>query len=196
MTIFLAGHETTANALSWTFYLLGRHPAVARKLREELAHVLGDRLPRAEDVPSLRYTRMVLAESMRLYPPAWIVARAPIEDEAIDGFFVPAGTRLLVSPWVTHRHPEVWPDPEGFDPERFADPSAIDRFAHFPFGGGPRVCIGHAFATMESVLVLATLARRFHLELVPGHPVEPEPLVTLRPRHGVLVRARALSRAP
>jgi cytochrome P450 len=190
MTIFLAGHETTANALSWTFYLLGRHPEVARTMRAELRDVLGGRPPRAEDVANLRYTRMVFSEAMRLYPPAWIVARAPIEDVEVAGYFMPAGGRIFVSPWLTHRHPKLWRDPEGFDPTRFADPSAIDRFAWFPFGGGPRLCIGHAFAMMEGILVLATLAQRFHLELVPGHRVEPEPLVTLRPKNGVLVRAR------
>lgn len=190
MTIFLAGHETTANALSWTFYLLGRHPEVARKLRAELREVLGGRAPTPGDVGALRYTRMVLSEALRLYPPAWIIARAPVEDEELDGYFLPAGGRILLSPWVVHRHPAIWRDPEGFDPERFADPSAIDRFAWFPFGGGPRLCIGHAFAMMEGVLVLATLASRFHLELVPGHPVVPEPTVTLRPKHGVRVVAR------
>ncbi len=192
MTIFLAGHETTANALSWTFYLLGRHPDVARKLRAELREVLGDRPPAASDVGSLRYTKMVFSEALRLYPPAWIIARAPIEDEELGGYFLPAGGRVFLSPWVTHRHPAFWRDPEGFDPERFADPSAIDRFAWFPFGGGPRLCIGHAFAMMEGILVLATLASRFHLELVPGHVVTPEPLVTLRPKNGVRVRARRL----
>lgn len=196
MTIFLAGHETTANALSWTFYLLGRHPEVARKLRKELAEVLGGRPPTAEDVPSLRYTRMVFSEALRLYPPAWILARAPIEDEELDGLFLPAGARLFMSPWVTHRHPAIWRDPEGFDPERFADPTAVDRFAFFPFGGGPRLCIGHSFAMMEGLLVLATLASRFRLELVPGHPVTPEPLVTLRPRHGVKVWARRADEQP
>ena len=135
---------------------------------------------------------MVLSEAMRLYPPAWIVARAPIEDEEIGGYFIPAGSRVFLSPWATHRHPAFWRDPEGFDPTRFADPSSIDRFAYFPFGGGPRLCIGHSFAMMEGVLVLATLAQRFHLELVPGHRVEPEPTVTLRPKNGVRVWARRI----
>ena len=119
------------------------------------------------------------------------VARAPLTDVEVDGYVLPAGSRVFLSPWVTHRHPDVWPDPEGFDPDRFADPKAIDRFAFFPFGGGPRLCIGHGFAMMEGVLILATLARRFHLELVPGHTVTPQPLVTLRPREGVQVVARS-----
>ena len=190
MTIFLAGHETTANALSWTFAMLGRHPHVARELHRELDEVLGGRAPRTEDYPKLVYTKMVLSEAMRLYPPAWIMARAPILDLELDGYLLPAGGRVFLSPWVTHRHPAFWSDPEGFDPERFRDPKAIDRFAFFPFGGGPRLCIGHAFAMMEAVLVLATLSQRVHLELVPGHVIEPEALVTLRPRNGVRVVAR------
>lgn len=190
ITLFLAGHETTANALSWTFAMLGRHPHVARELHRELDEVLGGRAPRTEDYPKLVYTKMVLSEAMRLYPPAWIMARAPITDLELDGYLLPAGGRVFLSPWVTHRHPEFWSDPEGFDPERFRDPKAIDRFAFFPFGGGPRLCIGHAFAMMEGVLVLATLSQRLHLELVSGHVIEPEALVTLRPKHGVKVIAR------
>jgi cytochrome P450 len=194
MTIFLAGHETTANALSWTFAMLGRHPHVARELQRELDEVLGGRPPCTDDYPRLVYTKMVLSEAIRLYPPAWIMARAPTTDIELDGYLLPAGGRLFLSPWVTHRHPAFWKDPEGFDPERFRDPKAIDRFAYFPFGGGPRLCIGHAFAMLEGVLVLATLAQRFHLELVAGHVLEPEALVTLRPKHGVRVVARR--RAP
>lgn len=189
MTMFLAGHETTANALSWTYVLLGRHPAVARRMREEIAEVIGDRRPTAEDLKALPYTKAVFQEAMRLYPPAWILARAPIEDTEIDGYFIPSGTRLFISPYVLHRHPDVWPDPEGFDPSRFLGEPEHDRFGYLPFGAGPRLCIGHAFAMMEGVLMLATLSRRFRLELVPGHPIVPEALVTLRPKHGVLVRA-------
>ncbi|MGE0787368.1 MAG: cytochrome P450 [Sandaracinaceae bacterium] len=190
MTMFLAGHETTANALSWTFQLLGTNPHVARKLRDELGAVLGGRPPRPEDYPRLTYVKQVFQEAMRLYPPAWIMARAPRHDLELGGYFFGAHTRIFVSPWVTHHHPDVWPDPEGFDPERFADPSAIDPFAYFPFGGGRRMCIGSGFAMMEGVLLLATLAQRFHLELAPGYPVTPEAMVTLRPKHGVMVRAR------
>lgn len=189
MTIFLAGHETTANALSWTFYLLGKHPEVARRLRAELDEALGGRLPTGDDYRALPYTKMVFQESMRLYPPAWILARSPRRDLELSGYHLPAGSRVFLSPWVTHRHPELWPDPLGFDPERFRDPSAIDPFAYFPFGGGRRFCIGQGFAMMEGVLLLATLARRVHLELVPGHDVVPEALVTLRPSPEVRVRA-------
>lgn len=190
MTMFLAGHETTANALSWTFYLLGKHPEVARRMREELRAVLGGRPPTADDYRSLEYTRMVFNESMRLYPPAWILARAPRVDTELGGYLIEGGSRMFISPWVVHRHPEVWPDPEGFDPERFRDPKAVDPFAFFPFGGGRRMCIGQGFAMLEGVLLLASLGQRFHLELVPGHPVEPEAMVTLRPKHGVRVVAR------
>jgi len=190
MTIFLAGHETTANALSWTIYLLGKHPEVARRLREELALVLGDRRPTASDYGQLTYTKMVFKESMRLYPPAWIVARAPRQDLELGGYTIEGGSRIFVSPWVVHRNPDVWPDPEGFDPERFRNPKAIDPYAFFPFGGGRRQCIGQGFAMMEGVMILATLLRRFHLELSPGHPVEPEAQVTLRPKHGIRVSAR------
>ncbi|MBX3275133.1 MAG: cytochrome P450 [Sandaracinaceae bacterium] len=193
MTIFLAGHETTANALSWTFYLLGKHPEVARRLREELRAVLGGRPPTADDYRALEYTRMVFSEAMRLYPPAWILARAPRVDTELGGYLLEGGSRMFISPWVVHRHPDVWPDPEGFDPERFRDPKAIDPFAFFPFGGGRRMCIGQGFAMLEGVLILASLAQRFHLELVPGHPVAPEAMVTLRPKHGVRVVARKLA---
>jgi cytochrome P450 len=191
MTIFLAGHETTANALSWTFYLLGKHPEAARRMEAEVDTVLGERAPTADDLKALPYTKAVFQEAMRLYPPAWILARAPLADEEIDGYFIPAGSRVFLSPWVIHRNPELWPDPEGFDPTRFLDPKGVDRFAYLPFGGGPRLCIGHAFAMMEGVLVLATLARRVHLELAGGHPVEPDPTITLRPKPGVHVLARA-----
>ncbi|MCB9594292.1 MAG: cytochrome P450 [Sandaracinaceae bacterium] len=190
MTMFLAGHETTATALSWTFYLLGKHPEVARRMREEVRGVLGGRPPTADDYRALEYTRMVFNEAMRLYPPAWIMARSPRVDTELGGYAIEGGSRMFLSPWVVHRHPDVWPDPEGFDPERFRDMKSIDPFAFFPFGGGRRMCIGHGFAMMEGVLILATLASRFHLELVPGQRVEPEALVTLRPKHGVKVIAR------
>jgi cytochrome P450 len=127
-------------------------------MEAELDRVLGDRDPEMQDIGALPYTKAVFLESMRLYPPAWLLARAPVEDETIDGYFIPAGSRIFLCPWVIHRHPEFWPDPEGFDPERFLDESAIDKFAYLPFGGGPRLCIGHAFAKMEGVLVLATLS--------------------------------------
>lgn len=187
MTMFLAGHETTANALAWTFYLLSRFPAVARALTEEARDVLGDRPASAEDLPKLDLARRVLNESMRLYPPVWIIGRSPSEDVEIGGFDVPAKSLVFVSQWVTHRHPRFWEDPEGFDPDRWLPERAkgMHRHQFFPFAAGPRMCIGAGFAMMEGQLVLATLARRFRVDLVPGHPVIAEPLITLRPKHGI-----------
>jgi cytochrome P450 len=189
LTIFVAGHETTANALAWTFYLLSKYPAAARKIRAELAEVLGGRSPSVDDLPRLKYTSMVLDESMRLYPPAWMFTRAARTDDEIGGYFIPKGSFLFLSPYIVHRKPSLWDDPEGFDPERFAPERAasIPRFAYFPFGGGPRQCIGNTFAIMESVLLLAVFMQKYRLDLVPGHPVEIQPLVTLRPKHGVLM---------
>jgi cytochrome P450 len=188
MTIFLAGHETTANALTWTWYLLSRFPAAFRELRQELAQVLGGRAPTAEDLPRLRYTRMLLEEAMRLYPPAWIISRSASGDDEIGGYHIPAGSIVFVCSYVVHRDPRIWEDPEGFDPHRFE--SAPPKGAYFPFGAGPRQCIGNGFATMEAELVLATLAQRVRLELVPGHPVELEPSITLRPRQGMQMVVR------
>jgi cytochrome P450 len=192
VTILGAGHETTSMALSWTAVLLSRHPGVRRKLEAELDVVLAGRAPGFSDIPKLQYTRMVLEEAMRLYPPAWIVGRNAIDDDEIGGYPIPAASLVFVSPWVTHRHPGLWDNPEGFDPERFAPGAdeARPRYAYFPFGGGPHLCIGNSFAMMEATLVLATVAQRFHMDLVPGHPVEPEPMITIRPRHGVMVSLR------
>ena len=186
MTIFLAGHETTANALAWTWLLLSRYPAARRELRAELSEVLGGRSPTADDLPRLRFTRMLLEESMRLYPPAWIIARSAGGADEIGGYEIPAGSIVFVSPYIVHRHPRFWEDPEGFDPHRFE--KEPPRGAYFPFGGGPRACIGNGFAMMEAQLVLATVAQRVTFELVPGHPVELEPSITLRPRHGLAMQ--------
>jgi len=190
LTLLLAGHDTTSNLLAWTFYLLSKHPQVERKLHAEARGVLGGRLPTVEDLASLPYTRMVIDEVMRLYPPAWIMSRSPTADDTLRGYRVPAGSVVLLSPYVTHRHPAYWENPEGFDPERFAPGADADRprYAYFPFGGGPRVCIGNHFALMEAQIVLAALAQRVSFALLPGQRIEPEPLVTLRPRHGVRVR--------
>lgn len=189
LTIFLAGHETTATALAWTWYLLSKYPAAARRLRAELAEVLGGRSPTVGDMGRLTYTTMVLDEAMRLYPPAWMVTRAAREADSLGGYVIPKDSYVFLSPYVTHRKPSLWEDPEGFDPERFSPErqASMHRFAYFPFGGGPRQCIGNSFAMMEAVLLLATLAQRYRLELVPGHKVEPQPLVTLRPKGGVRV---------
>ncbi len=187
MTLFLAGHETTANALAWTFYLLGKAPAADRRLAAELDEVLGGRVPTLADVPRLGYTTMVIQEAMRLYPPAWVVSRMARRDDVIGGYQIPAGSTVVISQYVVHRHPDYWEQPEGFDPDRFAGrPPA----AYFPFGAGPRVCIGSNFAMLEAKLVLAMVAQRYRVDLVPGHVVEPEPLVTLRPRYGVMVTLR------
>jgi cytochrome P450 len=190
LTIFLAGHETTANALSWTFYLLSLHPEVARRTSAELADVLGGRAPQVADLGRLVYTTAVLKEAMRLFPPAWIVGRRAVEDDTIDGYDIPRDSIVFVSPWLTHRHPAFWQNPEGFDPERFLPERAatIHRYAYFPFGAGPRLCIGQGFAMIEAVLLLATLAQRIRLDLVPGHRVVPHPSITLRPRYGILAR--------
>jgi len=187
ITIFLAGHETTANALAWTWYLLARNPAAEARLHAEVDAVLGGRAPTAADLPRLPWTEMVLAESMRLYPPAWIIGRRAVEPYAVGGFDVPAGSIVVVSQWVTHRDPRWFPDPERFDPERFlpAAKEARPRFAYFPFGGGPRVCIGEGFAWMEGVLALAAIARRWRLRLAPGQEIVPAPSITLRPRDGI-----------
>lgn len=186
MTIFLAGHETTAVALSWTWYLLSRHPRVAARLHEELDRVLGGRLPTVEDVAALRYTEMVLSESMRLFPPAWILGREATEDMELAGWEVPNGATVLTPPWVVHRDPRWWPEPRAFGPERWAEEDrSRPRYSYIPFGAGTRICIGEHFAWMEGVLLLATLARRWRPRLVPGHPVVPRPLITLRPRYGI-----------
>ena len=192
LTIFLAGHETTANALAWTFYLLSKHPGVGRRLAAELASTLRGRAPDVADVGKLVYTNAVLKESMRLYPPAWIIGRRAVEPDVIDGYDIPRDSFVFVSPWITHRHPAFFPNPEGFDPDRFLPENAasIARNAYFPFGAGPRICIGQGFAMLEAALLLATLWQRFHLDLVSSHPVIPQPSITLRPRHGILARPR------
>ena len=191
MTLFLAGHETTAIALSWTCYLLGQHPQVEARLVEELNAVLGDREPTPEDIPRLRYTEMVLKESMRLYPAVWGIGRRAIADCEIGGYRVPAGTNIFIFQSLTQRDPRFFTDPNVFDPERWRDDPVrsgkIPRFAYFPFGGGPRVCVGAAFAMLEATLLLAMIQQKFHLELVPEHVVEPLPSVTLRPKNGIRV---------
>jgi cytochrome P450 len=187
VTIFMAGHETTSLALSWTWYLLSQHPAVEAKLHGELAEVLGGRTPRYEDIASLPYTRMVIEESMRLYPPAHTTGRQPIAADEILGHRIPAGAEVLIMPWLIHRKPSLWENPKRFDTERFAPERAASRprFAYIPFGAGPRICIGAAFAMTEAMLILATIAQRYRLHLKPGHSVEPQGLITLRPRYGM-----------
>jgi cytochrome P450 len=189
MTLFLAGHETTALALSWTWYLLGQHPAVVRKLEEELRTMLGGRPPTFADLQQLRYTERVILESLRLYPPAYAIAREARDDCEIGGYPVPAGTTLFLFQWVVQRDPRFYENAEQFDPDRWADGLAqrLPKYAYFPFGGGPRQCIGNTFALMEAVLVLATMAQKFRITLVPDHNVRIWPAITLRPRNGIQV---------
>jgi cytochrome P450 len=187
ITIFLAGYETIANALSWTWYLLSQNPQAEENFHFELDTQLAGRLPTEDDLPRLRYTEMVLAESMRLYPPAWAMGRRALRDFALGPYFLPARTTVLMSQYVLHRDPRYFPDPLRFDPERFTPQAraARPKLAYFPFGAGPRQCIGESFAWMEGVLALATIGQKWKLRLVPGHRVEPQPLITLRPRYGM-----------
>jgi cytochrome P450 len=187
LTIFLAGHETTANALTWTWYLLSQHPDVEAGLHAELDSVLGDRLPTFDDLARLPYTRMILAESMRLYPPAWAIGRRALHEFAARGFTVPAGSVILMSQYIMHRDPRFFPDPERFDPGRWTAEAQVERpkFSYFPFGGGARVCIGEQFAWMEGILLVAAIAQRWRMRLVAGHIVDLQPLITLRPRYGM-----------
>jgi cytochrome P450 len=189
MTMMLAGHETTANALIWTWYLLAQHPDVEAQLTAELDAVLGGRVPAIADLPNLSYTLKVVQESMRLYPPVYIISRSATQDDEIGGYHVPAGTTVSMSPYAMHRHPDYWDDPDRFDPERFNAEavSARHRFVYIPFAAGPRQCIGNTFALTEAQLVLATVAQRYRLRLVPDHPVEAVAAITLRPRNGVRV---------
>jgi cytochrome P450 len=196
VTILLAGHETTALALAWSWYLLAQHPQVEEKLHAEIDELLEGRPAGAEHLAELTYTRAVLAEALRLYPPAWAIARRALVDHELGGYTVPKGSIVFVSQALLHRDPRRFPDPDRFEPERWqgAEPP---RYAYLPFGAGPRLCIGERFAWMEGVLLLATLAGRWRLELVPGQRVELQPIVTLRPRRGIRTRVeeRAVSRA-
>jgi cytochrome P450 len=191
ITLFVAGHETTANALTWASYLLCTHVAVLRKLRAEVDETLQGRIPTAADLPNLPYTRMVIDETLRLYPPVWITNRRAIVDDTICGYRIPADAIVSISPYVMHRDPTLWENPEGFDPERFAPERSAGRphYAYFPFGGGPRQCIGKGFALMEATLVLALLAQHYELHLVPGGRVETVAMATLRPRYGMWMTA-------
>jgi cytochrome P450 len=189
MTLFLAGHETTANALAWCWYLLAQHPAVYERLRAEVEGVLAGRRPTFADLASLPYTLQVFKEAMRLYPPAPVFGRRAVRPVVIGGHHLPPGAEVFISPYAMHRRPDCFPDPERFDPERFTPEAEarLPRYAYLPFGGGPRICIGNHFALMEGQIILAALAQAVTFELVAGQRVEPEPLITLRPRHGILM---------
>jgi len=187
MTLFLAGHETTANGLTWTLYLLSQHPAAADRLRAELESVLAGRRPTVADLPHLPFTEWTILEAMRLYPPVYAISRAPVRDCTVMGFAIPRGTTLVLPQCIVHRDARWFPDPGPFRPERWADGLArrLPRYAYFPFGGGPRVCIGNTFGMQEMTLALAVLARRWRFTLAPGPPIVPWPSITLRPRHGL-----------
>lgn len=189
-TILTAGHETTANALTWTWYLLALHPDAEVKLHDEIDHVLGGRLPVFDDINRLIYTRMVIEEAMRLYPPVHTIARRALVDDQIAGHCVPKGSTVLIVPWLLHRHRRLWPEPERFSPERMSPERATarPRFAYIPFGAGPRICIGASLAMTEAILILAAAARRWRPRLLEAPPVEPIGLITLRPRYPMMMR--------
>lgn len=195
MTLFFAGHDTTASALSWSWYLLAQHPEIEAKLHAELAETLGGRLPTVDDIPRLSYTTMVFTEALRLFPPIWSISRQTIADDEIGGYRVPAGMPVMISPYVTHHDPRFYVDPDRFDPARFHPDhdvrKQIPRQAYVPFGAGLRQCMGEPYAWMEGTLLLATIAQRFRFHLVPDHAVIPQSMITLRPKNGVLVTLHA-----
>ena len=193
MTLFGAGHETTANALTWTWYLLSQHPEIEARLLEELDSVLGGRLPTLEDLPNLRYTEQIVKESLRLYPPAWAITREVLEPITIGGYEIPKRGVVMLNMYGIHRDERFFPEPQLFNPDRFTPEreKELHKYAYFPFGGGPRVCIGNAFAMMEAKLILATLAPRFQAALATGQIVEPQRIFTLRPKYGMKMDVRA-----
>jgi cytochrome P450 len=190
VTLFLAGHETTANALTWTWYLLSKHPEVEQQFHSELDNVLGGRLPEPGDLDRLRYVSAVFSESMRLYPPAWGISRILKQPLEIGPFTIPQGSLCIASQWVSHRDERFFPEPEQFRPERWLDEGgARPRFAYFPFGGGSRICIGERFAWMEGALLLALLGQSWQFRMDPKARVIPHAFITLRPKYGLMVRA-------
>jgi cytochrome P450 len=192
VTLWVAGQTTVAAALAWTVYLLAQHPEAASALQGELDAVLGGRRPTPQDLPRLRYTRLVLNESLRLYPPTWVTARTSLAAEEIGGHHIPPESLLLISPYVLQRHPAFWEDAERFIPDRWTPERAAGRhrLAYCPFGGGPRRCIGQNLAMLDMLVIVAMVAQAYELRLVPGYPVEPDARITLRPRHGILVTLR------
>jgi cytochrome P450 len=196
MTMVFAGHETVSTAMTWAWWFLSKHSEVERKLRAELNDVLGGRVPTLEDLPKLTYTTMVIQETLRHYPPIWLMSRTPRVDDEIGGYLIPVSpnTLVFVCPYVTHRHPDFWDNPEGFDPQRFT-PERIagrHRFAYFPFGGGPRLCIGEPFGMLEMQLVISMVAQAFRPNVVPGFPVQAQPAISLRAKHGILMNLEQL----
>jgi cytochrome P450 len=197
LTFLMAGHETTALALTWTWYLLSQNPEVEQKLHEELDRVVAGGVATLKDLPALVYTDRVIKESMRLYPPAWSLAREVANEFEVEGYRIPARANVVMSQWVLHHDARYFKDPYKFDPDRWGAIACqkLPRFAYFPFGGGPRQCIGAGFATMEAVLLLATIAARFKLRMTEGHPVIPVPSFTLRPKYGISMRLERRERA-
>ena len=195
LTIFLAGYETVANALTWTWYLLSQNPEAATRMAAEIDEVLGQRAATLEDYPRLKYTEMVFAESMRLYPPAWAMGRQSTKPVTLGEFRIPPGAHFFFSQYVMHRSAEYWDHPNVFRPERFTDEAKSNRprFIYFPFGGGRRQCIGEGFAWMEGVLALATITQKWRLEFVPAFPIEAQAKITLRPKFPMMMRAQLRS---
>ena len=189
ITLLLSGHETTANSLTWTWHLLAMHPEFARRAANEIATIIGTQPPALDDLSRLEFTNRVFREALRLYPPIWIMERRALADDTIGGFHIPRGSAVLVSPYVTHRHPAFWESPDDFDPDRFAPERSAGMVPHayLPFGVGQRLCIGSHFAMLEAMVILTMVLQRFHLSLVPGHKVEPKPGITLRTRHGLVM---------
>ncbi|KOX03139.1 MULTISPECIES: cytochrome P450 [Micromonospora] len=192
VTLMLAGHETTASTLSWTLYLVDKHPEVRERLRAEVTSALGDRPPTYEDLHRLPYTTSVVEEAMRLYPPVWLLPRLALKDDEVNGYHVPAGSDVLISPYTLHRHPDLWDEPERFDPDRFDPDRPTDRprYAYIPFGAGPRFCVGNHLGMMEATFVIAMLVRELDLVLKPGYPVTAEPMLSLRVRGGLPMTVR------
>lgn len=189
LTLIMAGHETTAKSLTWTLYLLDQHPDASAEVYAEVDRVLGGRVPTAADYPDLVQCCSAIKEAMRLYPPIWLISRRAVADDVIDGYDVPTGTLVCLSQWILHRDPRSWTDPHRFEPRRFAGPTPHPPHAYLPFGGGDRICIGQHFALIEATLALAMIAQQVRLQLVPGSQVEPEALVTLRPKYGMPMTA-------
>ena len=192
LSIILSGHETTAIALSWSCYLISTNAQVRKRLEAEIDSIIGDRTPTYDDLPKLTYTQMIFEEAMRLYPPVWTTSRIALEDDTVGELKIPRHSTIMLCAYAVHRHPDYWPNPEQFDPERFSPDRADERprHAYFPFGGGPRSCLGSRFATMEAQLVLAMITQRYRLEPSSSHTVTPEPMITLRPRDGLWMRLK------
>ena len=194
VTIFFAGHETTAATLTWAFYILSQQPEIEKRMRAELESVLNGRIPTFADLPNLVYTQQVISEVLRLYPAAYLFAREAVIDDVLDGYLIPSNTLIFISPFVSHRDPTYWPDPERFDPNRFASEQVANRPRHvyFPFGAGPHICLGNNFALMEMQLLLIMALQRFRLRLVPNHPIAFKPEATLRPKYGMKMVVEAV----